>query len=55
MNKGQTVFSQVIDFLPKKKFCQCVNRYKRVGILLNFYFNTISTHRIIDSKWVPFQ
>ena len=27
MNKGQTVFSQVIDFLPKKKFRQCVNRY----------------------------
>jgi len=27
MNKGQTVFSQVIDFLPKKKFSQCVNRY----------------------------
>jgi hypothetical protein len=28
MNKGQTVFSQVIDFLPKKKFRQCVNRYE---------------------------
>jgi len=27
MNKGQTVFSQVIDFLPKKQFCQCVDRY----------------------------
>jgi transposase len=27
VNKGQTVFSQVIDFLPKKKFRQCVNRY----------------------------
>jgi hypothetical protein len=27
MNQGQTIFSQVIDFLPKKKFCQCVNRY----------------------------
>ena len=27
MNKGQTVFSQVIDFLPQKKFRQCVNRY----------------------------
>jgi hypothetical protein len=27
MNKGQTVFSQVIDFLPKKKFRQCVDRY----------------------------
>ena len=25
MNKGQTVFSQVIDFLPKKKFRQYVN------------------------------
>jgi len=27
MNQGQTIFSQVIDFLPKKKFWQCVNRY----------------------------
>jgi hypothetical protein len=27
MNKGQTVFSQVIDFLPKKRFRQCVNLY----------------------------
>jgi hypothetical protein len=27
MNHGQTVFSQVIDFLPKKKFRQCVDRY----------------------------
>ena len=27
MNKGQTVFSQVIDFLPQKKFRQCVDRY----------------------------
>ena len=28
MNHGQTVFSQVIDFLPKNIFRQCVNRYK---------------------------
>ena len=28
MNQGVTVFSQVMDFLPKKKFRQCVNRYK---------------------------
>ena len=27
MNQGQTVFSQVIDFLTQKKFRQCVNRY----------------------------
>ena len=27
MNQGQTIFSQVIDFLPNKKFRQCVNRY----------------------------
>ena len=27
MNQGQTIFSQVIDFLPKKKFLQCVSRY----------------------------
>jgi len=27
MNQGQTIFSQAIDFLPKKKFSQCVNRY----------------------------
>jgi hypothetical protein len=28
VNYGQTVFSQVIDFLPKNIFRQCVNRYK---------------------------
>jgi len=27
VNQGQTVFSQIIDFLPQKKFHQCVNRY----------------------------
>ena len=27
MYQGQTIFSQVMDFLPKKKFRQCVNRY----------------------------
>ena len=27
MNRGQTIFSQVIDFLPQKKFRQCINRY----------------------------
>ena len=27
MYQGQTVFSQIIDFLPIKKFRQCVNRY----------------------------
>ena len=27
MYKGQTVFSQIMDFLPIKKFRQCVNRY----------------------------
>jgi hypothetical protein len=27
MYQGQTVFSQVMDFLPQKKFSQCINRY----------------------------
>jgi hypothetical protein len=27
MYQGQTVFSQVMDFLPQKKFHRCVNRY----------------------------
>ena len=27
MNQGKTIFSQVMDFLPRKKFSQCVNRY----------------------------
>ena len=27
MNQGQTIFSQVIDFLPLKQFRRCVNRY----------------------------
>ena len=27
MNRGQTIFSQVIDFLPQNKFRRCVNRY----------------------------
>lgn len=28
MNHGKTIFSQVMDFLPKKIFRQCVDRYK---------------------------
>lgn len=28
MYQGQTVFSQVMDFLPHKKFSQCVDRYR---------------------------
>ena len=28
MYQGQTVFSQVMAFLPQKKFSQCVNRYR---------------------------
>jgi transposase len=28
VNQGKTIFSQVMDFLPLKKFRQCVNRYK---------------------------
>ena len=28
MNHGKTVFTQVMDFLPKKKFRLCVDRYK---------------------------
>jgi hypothetical protein len=27
MNHGKTVFSQIIDFLPKKKLRQCIDRY----------------------------
>jgi hypothetical protein len=27
MYQGQTVFSQVMDFLPQKKFRKCVERY----------------------------
>jgi hypothetical protein len=27
VNQGKTVFSQVMDFVPKKKFRQCVDRY----------------------------
>jgi hypothetical protein len=28
VNQGKTVFAQVIDFLPKRKFRRCVERYK---------------------------
>ena len=27
MNQGKSIFSQIMDFLPKHKFGQCVNRY----------------------------
>jgi hypothetical protein len=27
VNHGKTVFSQIMDFLPNKKFSQCVDRY----------------------------
>lgn len=28
MNSGRTIFSQLMDFVPFHKFCQCVERYK---------------------------
>jgi len=28
VNKGKTIFAQIVDFLPIKKFRQCVERYK---------------------------
>jgi hypothetical protein len=28
MYRGQTVFSQLMDFLPRHTFCTCVNRYQ---------------------------
>ena len=28
MNKGKTIFAQIVDFLPIKKFRRCVERYK---------------------------
>ena len=28
LNAGQTVFSQIMDFIPKHEFRQCVNRYR---------------------------
>jgi hypothetical protein len=28
VNQGKTVFAQIMDFLPLKKFRQCVNRYR---------------------------
>jgi hypothetical protein len=28
MNKGKTIFAQIMDFLPIRKFRQCVERYK---------------------------
>ena len=28
MNQGKTVFAQIIDFLPKRQFRRCVERYK---------------------------
>ena len=27
MNQGKSIFSQIMDFLPRHKFRQCVNRY----------------------------
>ena len=28
MNLGQTVFSQVVDYLPRYEFLKCVSRYR---------------------------
>lgn len=28
MNKGKTVFSQLLSFLPEKAFAKCVEKYK---------------------------
>jgi hypothetical protein len=27
MNQGKSILSQIMDFVPKHKFRQCVNRY----------------------------
>ena len=36
MNHGKTIFSQVMDFLPKKIFSQCVDRYQGNYKVRNF-------------------
>ena len=28
MNSGRNIFAQVMDFLPKKEFAKCVERYE---------------------------
>ncbi|MGD9172346.1 MAG: DUF4372 domain-containing protein, partial [Candidatus Thiodiazotropha sp.] len=28
MHQGRTLFSQVLDFLPRKQFRKCVDRYR---------------------------
>ncbi len=28
MNNGRIVFSQIMDFLPRRRFSSCVNRYQ---------------------------
>jgi len=27
MNQGQTIFSQIIDYIPRHSFYSCVNKY----------------------------
>jgi hypothetical protein len=36
MNKGKTIFSQIIDFLPQYEFRKCVNRYRGNYKIRNF-------------------
>jgi hypothetical protein len=59
MNQGKTIFSQVMDFLPSKKFGQCVDRYKgdyRVRSfkcydqLLCMAFAQLSSHLFLDPR-----
>jgi hypothetical protein len=36
MNQGKSIFPQFMDFLPKHKFRQCVNRYGGNSRVLSF-------------------
>ncbi|MCG2831130.1 MAG: DUF4372 domain-containing protein [Desulfobacteraceae bacterium] len=58
VNQGQTIFSQVIDFLPWKKFRQCVNRYNGNHRIRSFTcYNQLPRHMVgprqpTDIKWI---
>ena len=41
MNQGSTIFSQIMGFLPKHNFRQCVSRYK-------------GNYRPIEMSWCRF-
>ncbi len=54
MNRGSTIFSQVLDFLPKQKSRRCVDRYSGINYPSGFAFGYAPTRRCHKKKFLGF-